>query len=155
MLYSKSTNGFYDRAIHGNNVPPDVVEITDAEHAALLSGQAAGKIITADATGRPTLIDPPPPTPEHLWARYSVAMQYRLDAFALTRGYDSGALCASYKGDPDPKWDSEATCYISKRSQTWKKFYSIQDAVSAGTREMPTLDDLLLELPVLTWDTNG
>ena len=100
-------------------------------------------------------IAPYAPSPEEVWSGFAAKIQSRLDAFALTRGYDSGALCASYKGDPDPKWDGEATCYIAKRSQTWKKFYSIQDAVSAGTREMPTLDDLLLELPVLTWDANG
>lgn len=62
MLYSKATGGFYDRAIHGDNIPDDAVEITEEEHAALLAGQSAGKRIVADAEGRPVLADPPPPS---------------------------------------------------------------------------------------------
>lgn len=59
--YSTATGGFYDISIHGSNIPPDAVEITDTEHTALLEGQSAGKIITADVTGRPILTDPPTP----------------------------------------------------------------------------------------------
>lgn len=61
MFYSQSTNGFYDSAIHGANIPADAVEITAEEHAALLAGQSAGKRIIPDATGRPILADPPAP----------------------------------------------------------------------------------------------
>ena len=63
MLYSKSTNGFYHPAIHGDNIPADAVEITCEQHAALLAGQSAGKIIAADADGFPVLQDPPPAPP--------------------------------------------------------------------------------------------
>lgn len=59
MFYSKSTGGFYDRSIHGDNIPSDAVEITTEEHAALLAGQSQGKRIVADADGRPMLADPP------------------------------------------------------------------------------------------------
>lgn len=64
MFYSASTGGFYSRDIHGANMPADVVEITAEEHAALINGQSAGKVIASDATGRPVLQDPAPPTPE-------------------------------------------------------------------------------------------
>lgn len=57
MLYSKSTNGFYLVDIHGDDIPDDVVEITDAEHKALLDAQSVGKVITADAQGRPITVD--------------------------------------------------------------------------------------------------
>lgn len=63
MYYSKSTNGFYTREIHGDTIPADAVEITNAEHAALIEGQSQGKCIVADANGRPTLQDQPPPEP--------------------------------------------------------------------------------------------
>lgn len=62
MKYAKSTGGFYDEAIHGNSTPADAVEITSADHAALLQGQATGKRIVPDASGRPILADPPTPT---------------------------------------------------------------------------------------------
>lgn len=68
MFYSKQTGGFYDTAIHGDNIPSDAVEITAAEHAALLEGQSQGKRIQADAKGRPVLADPPTPTDEELAA---------------------------------------------------------------------------------------
>lgn len=69
MFYSKSTNGFYSREIHGDNMPADVVEITKEEHAALLDGQSQGKLIDFDEAGRPFLADPPPPTAEQLQAQ--------------------------------------------------------------------------------------
>jgi hypothetical protein len=63
MHYSPSTRGFYLTTIHGDNIPADATEITDAEHQALLAGQSQGKRITADANGRPVLQDPPPAPP--------------------------------------------------------------------------------------------
>lgn len=62
MKYSKSTGGFYDTAIHGNNIPADAVEITREDHAELLAGQSDGRLIQADTKGRPVLVDLPPPT---------------------------------------------------------------------------------------------
>lgn len=73
MFYSKSTNGFYDSEIHGNNIPVDAVEISVEEHAALLEGQNNGKIIAADPNGRPVLQDFPAPTPEQIAAAVTVA----------------------------------------------------------------------------------
>lgn len=66
MYYSKQTNGFYTREIHGDNIPADAVEITQEQHAALLQGQSEGKQITADENGYPVLVDPPAPTTEQL-----------------------------------------------------------------------------------------
>ena len=59
MFYSKTTGGFYDTTIHGNAIPADAVEITIAEHAALLVAQSAGKRIQPDASGYPVAVDPP------------------------------------------------------------------------------------------------
>jgi hypothetical protein len=61
MFYSPSTRGFYSTELHGNNIPADVVEITDAEHAALLEGQSQGKMIVPGADGKPIPQDPPKP----------------------------------------------------------------------------------------------
>lgn len=69
MYFAQSTGGFYDRAIHGYNIPADAVEITTEEHQALLEGQSQGKIISADKNGKPVLKDPPPPTAEELQAQ--------------------------------------------------------------------------------------
>jgi hypothetical protein len=63
-LYSATTGGFYPedmRSIYeaAGSWPSDGVEITADEHAALIDGQAEGKIIVADSAGRPVLSDPP------------------------------------------------------------------------------------------------
>lgn len=63
MYYSKSTNGFYTREIHGDNMPEDTVEITAEQHSNLIEGQSNGKVITSDTNGRPILQDPPAPAP--------------------------------------------------------------------------------------------
>lgn len=56
--FSASTGGFYRDEVHGNAIPNDAVEISDAERAALLQGQEAGKRIVADANGFPVLATP-------------------------------------------------------------------------------------------------
>lgn len=77
MFYSKSTGGFYDTAIHGGNIPDDAVEITTAQHHALIEGQSQGKQITADKKGKPVLTDPPAPTAEQLQTQAnSAALAY-------------------------------------------------------------------------------
>ncbi len=62
MRYSKSTGGFYDTAIHGDNIPADAVDISDAYHAELLAAQSVGSRIEPDADGYPVAVDLPPPT---------------------------------------------------------------------------------------------
>lgn len=65
MLYfSQTTGGFYDSDIHGADIPPDAVEISREDHEALFTGQAAGKLIVADAGGAPSLADPAAPSVE-------------------------------------------------------------------------------------------
>lgn len=55
LYYSASENGFYDDKIHGENMPGDVVEIPEAQHQALLSGQSEGQRIAPDEDGYPVL----------------------------------------------------------------------------------------------------
>lgn len=62
MFYSANTGGFYEVAIHGENMPPDVVEITTDKYEYLLSGQETGKLIVPDSDGFPILAYPPKPS---------------------------------------------------------------------------------------------
>lgn len=80
MFYSKSTCGFYTDEIHGNNIPPDAVEITDAYHADLLAAQSAGQCIEPDAAGYPVAVAPPAPT----LAEATAASRAAIDAAAGT-----------------------------------------------------------------------
>lgn len=151
MFYSQTTGGFYASEIHGDNIPSDAVEISTEDHAALLAGQLEGKRIVADANGRPTLQDPPPPTIEQIIAQYDAAVQQRLDDFAKTRNYTNIMSAATYATSTVPKFKAEGQYAVEARDATWAKCYEILAAVEAGSRPMPTLDELLAELPVLTW----
>ena len=151
IYYAKSTNGFYDAAIHGDNIPADAVEITEAEHAALIEGQSLGKVIVADESGRPILQDPPPPTAEQIVAQYTAAVQKHLDDFARTLDYDGIMSACTYATSTVPKFKAEGQYAVEARDATWAKCYEVLAAVEAGSRPMPTLEELLTELPVLTW----
>ena len=173
MFYSKSTGGFYVEEIHGSRkvtvvdpeatpdtieidnpdckIPADAVEITPEQHAALLNGQSSGKCIVADADGYPILQDPPPPTPEQIIAGFTVAVQQRLDDFARTRGYDGILSAATYATSTVPTFAAEGQYAVQIRDATWAKCYEILAAVEAGTKPVPTLDELTAELPVMTW----
>lgn len=79
MRYSKLTGGFYDVAIHGENIPADAVEITAQEHAALLDGQSSGRHIVSDVNGHPVLVDPPKPTVAKIWERIKAERDHRTE----------------------------------------------------------------------------
>ena len=151
MFYSKQTSGFYDSAINGGNIPADAVEITTEEYQVLLEGQSQGKIISADKNGKPVLKDPPPPTPEQIIAQYDAAVQQRLDDFAKTRNYTNIMSAATYATSTAPKFKAEGQYAVEARDATWAKCYEVLAAVEAGSRPMPTLEELLAELPVLAW----
>ncbi len=107
MFYSKSTSGFYDSTIHGDNIPADAVEITKVEYAALIGAQVTGKSIQADSKGKPVAVDPPPPSPaDHARDKATVLKQARdirevvlgrLDGIAgrATRSGDTTGIAAA------------------------------------------------------------
>lgn len=64
MYFSAHTKGFYHSSIHGQKMPEDAVPISGEQHLALLKGQAAGKVISADASGNPILVDSAPASAE-------------------------------------------------------------------------------------------
>ncbi|MBA4709584.1 hypothetical protein [Aquitalea aquatica] len=117
VYFSPSTDGFYCNGIHGRDIPHDVVEITQAEHAALMAAQSAGKVITAGAGGMPQAIDPPSPSAAQQWDSYKIEAQSALQDSDTTvlRCYEAGlpfppawaayrkalrAIVAAASGDP-------------------------------------------------------
>ena len=98
---------------------------------------------------------PPPPTPEEeaaaQQAAFTAAIQARLDDFARTRNYDNALSCASYATSTNPKFAAEGQYIVAARYATWAKGYEILNAVLAGDRPMPTLEEVMAELPPLVW----
>ena len=97
MFASKTTRGFYDAAINGDNMPEDVVEITAEEHAALLEGQSQGKVIDFDEDGYPFLTDPPAPTAEQ------IQLQANAEARAYLASTDWYVIRLQETGEPTPE----------------------------------------------------
>ena len=52
------TGGFFDTAIHGDDLPDDAVPISTARHAELMEAQAEGKELYADDDGIPRYREP-------------------------------------------------------------------------------------------------
>jgi hypothetical protein len=95
--YSPSSKGFFIPGLHAV-VPDDAVQITEAEHADLLTGQSLGKVITPDAQGRPILIDPTPPTEAELLAVWRAATKvsaFQAKGALLNRGLLDEATAAA------------------------------------------------------------
>lgn len=146
MFYSATTKGFYDRAIHGDNIPQDSIEISPEEHAALLSGQASGKRIEPDLSGRPVLRDKLPLTEAQLVAHYEAALDAHLDAVAQSYRYADRtrlALRAAYPNQHQALATAFGT-WMDTCNDIAKQRYH---AVKAGTSSLPTLEDFIAMLP--------
>lgn len=150
MFFSKTTGGFYDSALHGNNIPADAVVITDAQHAALLAGQTAGKLISADATGAPVLLDPPPPSSAQLQAACIAAIQEEMDRQAKTRGYYNLDSCGKYAAlPPGSPFQAESAAFVLWCANVWHQAYAYIAQVAAGAKPMPTPDQAVQMMPPL------
>lgn len=128
--------------------PANMVHCLDSETFAYLLPEGSTKITKAEADA---LRAPPPPTVAEIIATYTAAIQKHLDTFARTRNYDDILSAATYATSQVPKFKAEGQYAVEARDATWAKCYEILAAVEAGSRPMPTLDELLAELPVLTW----
>jgi hypothetical protein len=101
MFYSKSTGGFYPKAliaeyISAGTLPTDLSEISEADHRALVAGQSDGKRIVADNEGRPSLEDQPAPTHAELVEQTkATARAMRLPIIGILDGMQSSALTDS------------------------------------------------------------
>jgi hypothetical protein len=54
--YSPSTNGFYDKDVHGESIPGDAIEISDEQWQALLDAQSTGLRIVAGTNKQPIAV---------------------------------------------------------------------------------------------------
>jgi hypothetical protein len=78
---------------------------------------------------------------------YTEAVQEVLDTQAQELGYENILSACSYSGYENPfKLESES--FIVWRGAVWATCYQILGEVLAETRVMPTIDELLAELPI-------
>ncbi len=77
------------------------------------------------------------------------AVQNVLDAQAQELNYDSCLSVCSYVDTGVQKFDDEGRAFRAWRSAVWAKGYEILAEVQAGTRAIPTEEELLTMLPEL------
>lgn len=94
----------------------------------------------------------PEPTPEEIQAKLTYEVQRVLDDEAKKLGYDSCLSVCSYVDTGVQKFDAEGKAFRAWRSAVWSKGYEILAEVKEGKREIPTVEDLIAELPKLVID---
>lgn len=78
-------------------------------------------------------------------------VQSNLDNFAKQKNYDSILSLCTYASSSIQKFKTEGQLGVTLRDSTWDKLYQILADVESGKRDMPTIEQIELELPVLTW----
>jgi hypothetical protein len=84
----------------------------------------------------------------------SALVDGRLNAFAMTRGYNNIVSACSYATSSNVKFRAEAQYCVDMRDETWSKFFEIVAEIESGDREVPdSYHDIEDELPELAWPT--
>lgn len=152
LYYSPTTGWFYSDEEHGSAIPPDSIRISAALHEVLYDGLSHGKSIVIGRDGIPSVIDRPPVTSQQeILTSFTAAVQSHLDAAAQRAGYDSIYTAVSYADEPAvPKFQFEGQAFRAWRSLVWAAANTIRAEVEAGTRPVPTIAQLIAELPLLS-----
>lgn len=100
-------------------------------------------------------VTPPPPEPEpteaEILATMKSAIQRYLDTKSKEREYDGILSLCTYAASTNPKFAAEGRAGVLWRDACWAKGYEIMGAVLNGLRPIPTVDELLAEMPEFVW----
>jgi hypothetical protein len=83
----------------------------------------------------------------------TLAVQAMLDAEAQTRNYDGIMSLCTYATSTNVTFVAEGQAGVNWRDAVWATCYQILSDVEAGNRNVPTIDELLAELPTISWPT--
>ena len=149
-FYSPSKGGFYDDTFHfKHEIPKDAIRLTDVEYQNFLAGVNSNKILVLNKSKKLELIDRVIPTSEILQS-FTANLQKHLDDTANLYGYDNINTAVSYAEESAVlKFQIEGRAFRSWRSLFWLEVNKIKDLVLAGDREIPSLEQLIEELPKL------
>ena len=83
---------------------------------------------------------------------FSDVVQNLLDSKAKEKHYDNIVSACSYAGAPNP-FQEESTAFLTWRGAVWQKCYELLAAVEQGVSPVPTVEQLIAELPQLELPT--
>lgn len=81
-----------------------------------------------------------------------IAVQNLLDSKAREKLYDDAFAICSYANSTDETFHSEANQFIAWRDHCWRKCYEILGLFQNGDIPMPTVGEVLRQLPTLDWE---
>ena len=142
MKYAHIVNGIVQNAIEGDD-PLDPLFAATGTFVPLGNGRIG------DSWDGSKFTSPPPPLPTE--SQYIVAVQQWLDDQAQARGYDGILSAASYAYSSHPKFGPEGIAALHARDNAWQHCYDVFAEVTAGTRPVPSISDLLSELTPIEW----
>lgn len=82
---------------------------------------------------------------------YSAAVQGHVDMTAASRGYADGVAIAGYALSTVPAWAAEAQAFLAWRDAVWVYAYTELAKVQSGQRSVPTIAELIAELPTIRY----
>lgn len=99
------------------------------------------------------VVEIPPyiPTEEELQQQFEDGIEAYMDSVVQTRNYKNIHTAASYVNSTNEKFAREGAACNKWRDDVWDKCYAILAEVKAGTRPIPTLEEVIAELPKLVW----
>lgn len=83
------------------------------------------------------------------------AVQDHMDRIAKVRGYDNIFSVCTYIDTGDSAFDEEGRLARRWRSSCWRKCYDILDQVQNQGRAVPSVEELLAELPAAPWEVEN
>jgi hypothetical protein len=87
---------------------------------------------------------------ERLRREYDDALTAHIDGVARARGYADRISCAARAGYVGP-YQVEGAAFGAWMDSCNAQAYEVLELVLAGERPLPTIDEMLAELPVMVW----
>ena len=87
--------------------------------------------------------------PKQTVATTEAAVQKYLDDAAKAKGYDGILSACSYAASANLKFGAEGRAFVVWRDAVWAYCYQAMNDVQAARRSVPTIDQLIAELPAL------
>ena len=128
-------------------------QFTNAEYADLAVWCNANNCTIKDKGEYFEVVEIPPyiPTEEEIQKALTDGVQAYMDTIAQTRGYDNIHTACSYAYSTDEIFAKEGKACLEWRDKVWRTCYDILAQVKGGLREIPTLEEVIAELPAFNW----
>lgn len=91
------------------------------------------------------------PAPQPTAEDFANAIQAHIDETAKARGYGDGYGLASYVASKVVSWAAEAQAFVAWRDAVWMYAYNELAKVQGGQRPVPTIGQMISELPTINW----